>query len=125
LGAAKDLESNIFATRAEAIRAIQEIESRGGGGNAASLWAALNPVRRGLGKLLAVWFSALFALIAVFFFSFSIFCGGALLGVFAGHGRLSRNPVRLCCETAMADGKLCAADGVRRRLRPAGDRGQR
>jgi signal transduction histidine kinase len=65
LGAAKDLESNIFATRAEAIRAIQEIESRGGTEIAASAWTALNPARSALGKLLAVWIVALVALIAI------------------------------------------------------------
>jgi HAMP domain-containing protein len=66
LGAAKDLESNIFATRAEAIRAIQEIESRSGAEIAASTWTALNPARSALGKLLAVWFAALVALIAIY-----------------------------------------------------------
>ena len=79
LGAAKDLESNIFATRAEAIRAIQEIESRGGAEIAASVRTALNPVRSVLGKLLAVWFAALFALIAIYSLSSRISGAAALL----------------------------------------------
>jgi signal transduction histidine kinase len=66
LGAAKDLESNIFATRAEAIRAIHEIESRRGAEIAASAWTAVNPARSALGKLLAVWLTALVALIAIY-----------------------------------------------------------
>src|SRR5215813_10699459 len=79
LGAAKDLESNIFATRAEAIRAILEIESRGGAEIAASVWAALDPARSVLGKLLAVWFAALVALIAIYSLSSRISLAAALL----------------------------------------------
>jgi signal transduction histidine kinase len=79
LGAAKDLESNIFATRAEAIRAIQEIESRGGAEITASFWTALNPARSALGKLLAVWFAALVALIAIYSLSPRISGAAALL----------------------------------------------
>jgi signal transduction histidine kinase/HAMP domain-containing protein len=66
LGAAKDIESNIFSTRVEAIRAIQEIESRSGAEVAASAWSSLNPARSALGKLLAVWLTALVALIAIY-----------------------------------------------------------
>lgn len=69
LGAAKDLESNIFATRAEAIRAIQEVESRGGAEIVHSAWTALNPARSALGKLLAVWLTAVSALMAIYFLS--------------------------------------------------------
>ena len=79
LGAAKDLESNIFATRAEAIRAIQEIESRRGAETAASAWRALNPARSALGKLLAVWLTALVSLIAIYSRSSRISLIAALL----------------------------------------------
>jgi DNA-binding helix-hairpin-helix protein with protein kinase domain len=47
LGAAKDLESNIYATRAEAINAIQEIERRWQAKPSASFWALLQPQRSG------------------------------------------------------------------------------
>ena len=78
LGAAKDLESNIFSTRAEAIRAIQEIESRSGTEIAVSAWTALNPARSSLGKLLAVWLAALIAFIAIYFLSSRISLAAAL-----------------------------------------------
>jgi signal transduction histidine kinase len=79
LGAAKDLESNIFATRAEAIRAIHEIERRSGAEIAPSAWTALNPARSALGKLLAVWIAALIALIAVYSLSSHISLSAAML----------------------------------------------
>jgi signal transduction histidine kinase/HAMP domain-containing protein len=69
LGAAMDIESNTFATRAEAIRAIQEVESRSRGEVAASVRSVLNPARSILGKLLFVWCAALFALFAIGLFS--------------------------------------------------------
>jgi signal transduction histidine kinase len=78
LGAAKDLESNIFSTRAEAIRAIQEIESRSGTEIAVSAWTALNPARSSLGKLLAVWLAALIAFIAIYSLSSRISLAAAL-----------------------------------------------
>lgn len=70
LGAAKDLESNIFASREAAIRAIQEIEDRRADRQeirqADRESSALNwfdPRRSVIGKLMAVWFlTALFLL---------------------------------------------------------------
>lgn len=64
LGAAKDLESNIYATRAEAINAIQEIERRWQAKPSASFWALLQPRRSVLAKLLLGWAGALLALFA-------------------------------------------------------------
>ncbi|HVG20667.1 MAG TPA: GAF domain-containing protein, partial [Blastocatellia bacterium] len=64
LGAAKDLESNTFATREEAIRAIQELERRSLTDSRASVWAMLSPRRGILGKLILVWLLILAALLA-------------------------------------------------------------
>jgi PAS domain S-box-containing protein len=58
LGAAKDLESNTYATRDEAIRAIQEIESRTLSESRASVWTLLDPRRSVLGKLMLVWLAS-------------------------------------------------------------------
>lgn len=69
LGAAKDLESNTFATREEAIRAIQEIESRSRAAGNASAWTHLNPRRSILGKFLFGWLAGILALVAVYFLS--------------------------------------------------------
>lgn len=62
LGAAKDLESNIFASRADAIHAIQEIELRRATTQEGSAFS-LTPRRSILGKLLIVWIAALLVLI--------------------------------------------------------------
>src|SRR5437763_1847290 len=55
LGAVSDLEANDFATRAEALRAIQEIENRSRAKNSYSFRALLNPARSVLGTLLFTW----------------------------------------------------------------------
>jgi methyl-accepting chemotaxis protein len=65
LGAAKDLESNTYATRDEAIRAIQEIESRTLSESRASVWALVDPRRSVLGKLMLVWLASLLIALAV------------------------------------------------------------
>ncbi|HWQ32348.1 MAG TPA: ATP-binding protein [Blastocatellia bacterium] len=65
LGAAKDLESNTFATREEAIRAIQEIENQLRSETVQSAWSALNPRRSLTGRLLFGWLPASAALIAL------------------------------------------------------------
>ncbi|HEX8139647.1 MAG TPA: ATP-binding protein [Pyrinomonadaceae bacterium] len=65
LGAAFDLESNIFTTREEAIRAIQELEQRSPARTVINSWARLDPRRSLLGKLLAVWLAGfLFLLVS-------------------------------------------------------------
>jgi PAS domain S-box-containing protein len=64
LGAAKDLESNTFATREEAIRAIKELDRRSLADSRPPVWAALTPRRGVLGKLILVWLSILAALLA-------------------------------------------------------------
>jgi PAS domain S-box-containing protein len=52
LGAAQDLESNIFATREEAIRAIEEMAIRSQAVTRSSVWRLINPRRSIFGKLL-------------------------------------------------------------------------
>jgi PAS domain S-box-containing protein len=69
LGAAKDVESNTYATRDEAIRAIQEIESRTLGESRASRWALVDPRRSVLGKLLLVWLASVLLTLAVWLFA--------------------------------------------------------
>jgi PAS domain S-box-containing protein len=73
LGAAFDLESNIFTTREEAIRAIQELEQRSPAQTIITPWAKLNPRRSVLGKLLMVWLAGflflLFVYLALLFYS--------------------------------------------------------
>ncbi|MGH9839829.1 MAG: ATP-binding protein [Blastocatellia bacterium] len=64
LGAAKDLESNTFATREEAIRAIQEIESHLQSETDRPAWARLDPRRSLLAQLLAGWLALLLILFA-------------------------------------------------------------
>lgn len=65
LGAAFDLESNIFTTREEAIQAIQELERRRPAKTLPSSWARLDPRRSILGKLLLGWLAGfLFLLLA-------------------------------------------------------------
>jgi PAS domain S-box-containing protein len=63
LGAAKDLESNIFATREEAIRAIQELKDRSRIGRKVSARSLFSPRRSLLGKLALGWLSVLGLLI--------------------------------------------------------------
>ena len=63
IGAAKDLDSNIFASRAAAIAAIQEIERRRTAHQDTSLLNVFDPRRSIIGKLMAVWaLAALFLL---------------------------------------------------------------
>jgi PAS domain S-box-containing protein len=66
LGAAFDLESNIFTTREEAIRAIQELEQRSPAQRAVSHWAKLDPRRSVLGKLLMGWLAGFLFLLLVY-----------------------------------------------------------
>jgi len=63
LGAAKDLESNIFATREEAIRAIQELKDRSRIGRKVSARWVFSPRRSLIGKLAAGWLIVLSTLI--------------------------------------------------------------
>jgi PAS domain S-box-containing protein len=65
LGAAKDLESNTYATRDEAIRAIQEIESRTLSESRASVWTLIDPRRSVLGKLILVWLASVLIALSV------------------------------------------------------------
>lgn len=67
-GAAKDLESNIFNTRDEAINAIQEMGGRKRDASAASAWALLDARRSVLGKLAIGWAGAIVLLVAASFF---------------------------------------------------------
>ena len=55
LGAAKDLESNTFTTREEAIRAIQELKDRSRTGKSVPVHALFDPRQGLLGKLLVGW----------------------------------------------------------------------
>jgi PAS domain S-box-containing protein len=73
LGAAFDLESNIFATREEAIRAIRELERRSPARTAVSSWAKLDPRHSILGKLLLGWLAGfLFLLLAYVLLLFQV-----------------------------------------------------
>lgn len=63
LGAAKDLESNIFATREEAIRAIQELKDRSRSGRKASARWLFSPRRSLVTKLAVGWLFVLCLLI--------------------------------------------------------------
>jgi PAS domain S-box-containing protein len=67
LGAAKDLESNTFATREEAIRAIQELERRSLSDSRAPIWTMLSPRRGVLGKLILGWLVIFTVLLAAYF----------------------------------------------------------
>jgi len=66
LGAAKDLESNIFATREEAIRAIQELKDRSRIGRKIPARWVLNPRHSLLGKLAVGWLILLVILTACY-----------------------------------------------------------
>ncbi len=79
LGAAMDIESNTFATRAEAIRAIQEIENRNKADGVDSTWSLLNPTRSVLGKLLSGWCMALLAFLIIYYLSSGTSLKAALL----------------------------------------------
>lgn len=67
-GAAKDLESNIFNTREEAISAIQEMEGRKRDASAVSAWGLLDARRSVLGKLAIGWAAVIVLLFAASFF---------------------------------------------------------
>src|SRR5215208_6145578 len=67
LGAAKDLESNTFATREEAIRSIRELERRSLTERPPPIWAVLNPRHSILGKVITVWLVFFAALVAGYF----------------------------------------------------------
>lgn len=64
LGAAKDLESNIFATREEAIRAIQEIKDRSRSEKKLSASWLLDPRQSLVGKFAFSWLLLLLLLLA-------------------------------------------------------------
>lgn len=66
LGAAFDLESNIFTTREEAIRAIQELKRRSPAKTVVSSWGKLDPRRSILGKLLTGWLAGLLFLLLAY-----------------------------------------------------------
>ncbi len=67
LGAAFDLESNIFTTRGEAIRAIQELERRSPAKTVVSAWAKLDPRHSILGKFLLGWLTGFVFLLLAYF----------------------------------------------------------
>jgi PAS domain S-box-containing protein len=64
LGAAKDLESNIFTTREEAIRAIEELKDRSRIARKVSARWMFSPRRSVIGKLAVGWLMVLFILTA-------------------------------------------------------------
>lgn len=66
LGAAKDLESNIFATRAEAINAIWEMERRSRAERADAVWTSFDPRRSVLGQMLLIWAMACISLLGAY-----------------------------------------------------------
>ena len=78
LGAAKDLESNIFATREEAIRAIQEIKDRSRVAKKLSARWLFDPRRSLIGKFTVGWLIVLLALLVGYFTS-SVFIDSAQL----------------------------------------------
>jgi signal transduction histidine kinase len=65
LGAAKDLESNTFATREEAIRAIQEIEEHLQSESDYSVWSLLDPRRSLMAQLLGGWLALLLVVFVI------------------------------------------------------------
>jgi PAS domain S-box-containing protein len=67
LGAAKDLESNTFTTREEAIRAIQELKDRSRTGRKVPVHALFDPRQGLLGKLLIGWGLLFVCLFAAYF----------------------------------------------------------
>lgn len=64
LGAAKDLESNIFATREEAIRAIEELKERSRLAVEKSSHSVFDPRRSLLGKLAGAWLLLLLVIVS-------------------------------------------------------------
>jgi PAS domain S-box-containing protein len=66
LGAAKDLESNIFATREEAIRAIDELKERSRTTRGPSARSIFDPRQSVVAKLALGWFIPLLILLVVF-----------------------------------------------------------
>jgi hypothetical protein len=64
LGAAKDLESNIFATREEAIRAIEELKDRSRIARKVSARSVFNPRQSLVGKLAVGWLLLLLVLVS-------------------------------------------------------------
>src|SRR3982074_925212 len=66
LGAAKDLESNTFSTREEAIRAIQELKDRSRTGRNIPVHALFDPRHGLLGKFLVGWGVLLCCLFAAY-----------------------------------------------------------
>jgi len=67
LGAAIDLESNIFTTREEAIRAIDELKERSRLVNRVSHHSVFNPRQSVVGKLAAGWLLLLILLVGAYF----------------------------------------------------------
>jgi PAS domain S-box-containing protein len=67
LGAAKDLESNTFTTREEAIRAIQELKDRSRTGKNIPVHALFDPRHGLLGKFLIGWAILFCCLVAAYF----------------------------------------------------------
>lgn len=66
LGAAKDLESNIFATREEAIRAIEELKERSRIAGEVSSHSIFNPRQSLLGKLALGWLLLLLIIVSAY-----------------------------------------------------------
>lgn len=78
LGAAKDLESNIFATRAEAINAIWEMERRRRAAHDETFWTSLDPRRSVLGQMLLIWAAALISLSGAAWLNLNLFIAACI-----------------------------------------------
>lgn len=83
LGAAIDLESNIFATREEAIRAIDELKERSRLVNQISPHSVFKPRQSIVGKLAAGWLALLILLVLAYFVG-RLWITPAELSVFRG-----------------------------------------
>jgi PAS domain S-box-containing protein len=83
LGAAKDLESNIFATREEALRAIEELKDRSRIVRKVSARSLLNPRQSLVGKLAIGWLLLLLVLVSCYLIG-RIWLTPEQLGVFRG-----------------------------------------
>lgn len=83
LGAAKDLESNIFATREEAIRAIEELKNRSRRAKDVSPRSILNPRHSLVGKLLLGWSILLLGIVTAYFIG-GVWLGPEQLPMFRG-----------------------------------------
>jgi hypothetical protein len=83
LGAAKDLESNIFTTREEAIRAIEELKDRSRVARKISARSVLDPRQSLVGKLALGWLLLLVSLIASYILG-AFWTGPAQLQIFRG-----------------------------------------